>query len=199
MGCHTWVYKKFSALDEETQNDYIKKANDSFLKKYNQTYEEYCADCTDVAFIYINHSNDDTERTLWKDWVSDISCRKRFDEWHNKFDKFRDGITSSNIVDYCKHVKYPDNARIENGILYYEINFDTPFRLYGYPAETFTDFDALMDFLHRSMFNIKYTTYDNYGNAIENDVTENSWSLFYDHVYEYFKVNGVNDLFFKFG
>ena len=100
-------------------------------------------------------------------------CYKEYYEYvfeYNRMLKLADeyfALEDNDIELYKKLNKYFNyNSTEVDGIIYKELYFDTIFRVYGYPEETFTDVEKLIEWLYQYDQN-SIVDYDDEMNPIE--------------------------------
>jgi len=159
MGCHTWAYRKIKETElDSVKEDLVKKLENDLMyyttveqeqelveidiglcKDYvldKSTPEEFRQECQshidnrELAVQEVRKTNNrikEAIRNIKKcDTVSQLA-----DMWDSINDSF---LTST---DYASH----------DGSLYQYVAFDEPYRVYGYPEETFTDCYKFIEWL----------------------------------------------------
>ena len=156
MGCHTWIYKNVNSIPKKELNKILKN---------------------DIEHSYFSFIEEDKQywkslKTEWKNKTID-DCYKEYDEKvseYNRMLKLADEYFAleDNDIELCKKLnKYFNYNYIEvDGIIYKELYFDTIFRVYGYPEETFTDVEKLIEWLYQYDQN-SIVDYDDEMNPIE--------------------------------
>lgn len=179
MGSHTWIYKKVSALtDEEKEN---------FLTNYRENYNSWWGFKSTKEELMQNVSN-------WgKEYLEGKTVKQYVENMIEKYSFKRDEANNSTF----DHIvtKYGENLshiRRWNGELYMFIKFDFPFRVFGYPEDTFTNVDELVNWLKVTDNTIGY--YDEDGKFVEGFSEELE-----NRIKEFFKECGENDLMVYFG
>lgn len=193
MSCHTWTYKKVSALSEEKKQDIAQKAIEEAANWWG--FKATLAELTEeVAEWMKEHPEifDEEEPSAYAE---------------NMVQQFKDQLADLQEHGFEAVVKYDrdtSNFAEHNGELYYLIGFDVPVRVRPqaggeYPEETFTDRDEFLEFLRTTDCNIWY-----------HDIVAEGYV---DHVYyhngysdevirvvkEYFAKHGEDNLYITFG
>lgn len=179
MGCHTWIYKKVSALTDEEKENFLTNYRENYNSwwGFELTKEELMRK---IAKWEINYLKGKTIEQYADDLIEKYSFRR--DEANNS--------TFDNIV-----AKYGDNLtyiRRKNRELYMFIKFDFPFRVFGYPEDKFTNVDELINWLKVTDNQIGY--YDEDSEFIEGFSEELE-----NRIRDFFKKHGENSLMVDFG
>lgn len=188
MGCHTWIYKNVNSIPKKELNKILK--NDikhsyfSFIEEDKETwsksiYDYYKNNLEIYKSQFDNDSLSEEDKQYWKslktEWKNKTidDCYKEYDECvseYNRMLKLADKYFAleDNDIELCKKLnKYFNYNYIEvDGIIYKELYFDTIFRVYGYPEETFTDVEKLIGWLYQYDQN-SIVDYDDEMNPIE--------------------------------
>lgn len=188
MGCHTWIYKNVNSIPKKELNEILK--NDinhsyfSFIEEDKETwsksiYDYYKKNLEIYKSQFDNVSLPEEDKQYWKslktEWKNKTidDCYKEYDEKvseYNRMLKLADEYFAleDNDIELCKKLnKYFNYNYIEvDGIIYKELYFDTIFRVYGYPEETFTDVEKLIGWLYQYDQN-SIVDYDDEMNPIE--------------------------------
>jgi len=185
MGCHTWGYKKISALSEEYKNELVQDkikeeeniwfftaSEEEVIKRTNEIYKGYANEG------YEKFSKGYTE----KDYLRD-------------YKKYKNQIArlASEGFDYLIKLE-KDSAKIHKGKgeIYWNITFDKPFRVYGYPENTFYSREKLLKWLKSTKNIIGY--YD------ENNRWQEGYSEeLINSINDFYKEHGEDNLYFEFG
>lgn len=184
MGCHTWTYKKISALTQEEKNNIVNEAikeaknwwgfQDTFeniVKKVSKWPSKYTFDIL----------NGKTPEQYTVDMI---------DEFTEKLNR-----TVNEGLPYIIETLKDDSSRIceVNGELYYKIGFNDPFRVYGYPSETFTNLESLLEWLKN--YNNKIGFYD----EIQQKFIDGYTQELENNIVEFFNKHGKDNLYIEFG
>ena len=188
MGCHTCIYKNVNSLPKKELDEILKNEIDSsyfsFIEEDKETWSKSIYDYyKDNLEIYKSQFDNDSlpeeEKQYWKslktEWKNKTidDCYKEYDECvfeYNRMLKLANEyftLEDNDIELYKKLNKYFNYNYTEvDGILYKELYFDTIFRVYGYPEETFTDVEKLIEWLYQYDQN-SIVDYDDKMNPIE--------------------------------
>ena len=188
MGCHTWIYKNVNSIPKKELNEILKSDIDSsyfsFIEEDKETwsksiYDYYKNNLEIYKSQFDNDSLPEEDKQYWKslktEWKNKTidDCYKEYDECvseYNRMLKLADEYFAleDNDIELCKKLnKYFNYNYIEvGGIIYKELYFDTIFRVYGYPEETFTDVEKLIEWLYQYDQN-SIVDYDDEMNPIE--------------------------------
>ena len=171
MGCHTWIYKNVNSLPKKELNEILKSDINhsyfSFIEEDKETwsksiYDYYKKNLEIYKSQFDNDSLSEEDKqyleSLETEWQNKTieDCYKEYDECvseYNRMLKLADKYFAleDNDIELCKKLnKYFNYNYIEvDGIIYKELYFDTIFRVYGYPEETFTDVEKLIEWLYQ--------------------------------------------------
>ena len=188
MGCHTWIYKNVNSIPKKELNEILKSDIDSsyfsFIEEDKETwsksiYDYYKNNLGIYKSQFDNNSLPEEDKQYWKslktEWKNKTidDCYKEYDECvseYNRMLKLADeyfALEDNDIELYKKLNKYFNyNSTEVDGIIYKELYFDTIFRVYGYPEETFTDVEKLIEWLYQYDQN-SIVDYDDEMNPIE--------------------------------
>lgn len=186
MGCHTWTYKKVTALSEEEKAGFVNKELD-FLENWwgfkkpvedvIRTVEKWFETQSE---LFEDETKTPTEYALdmikeYKDRLNNYKS-KGFEAFLNEYgDKL-----SSVLIEY-------------NGTLYVNIGVDTPCRVYCYSEKEFTDVDEFINWLKVTDNSFGYYSYEC------SEFIEGFTVGLEQQIRNYFKLNGEDDLLIKFG
>lgn len=171
MGCHTWVYKKVSALSADEQKRLVEKQiqrfkNDIVLKLPFEKAVE-----------------------MAKEWGSKNPAKwvKKYKERYEKTiaDMEQNGIVALKPLDEDVEVIN------RNGELYSYIDFDRPLRVFGYPTETFYNKKDLIKWLKRTEYEFGDYILGNFVSGYNKDLE--------NRINDYFSKHGENNLYIEFG
>lgn len=171
MGCHTWVYKKVSALSADEQKRLVEEQ----IKRFKND-------------IVLRLSFDDAVKLVESFGVKKpIEWTKKYRKRYEKTiaDMEKNGITALKPLDEDIEVT------MHNGELYSYIDFDQPLRVFGYPTETFTSKNELLKWLKKTEYDFGYYVLDKFINGY-NKVLEK-------RINDYFSKHGENNLYIEFG
>lgn len=173
MGCHTWVYKIATQEEIDTRKSEMIKNAKKFLSESKEKH---------MKPIYKVYCKTDEDKKDWDAWY----------EWRKKecLKIINDGVTDEEAAKGdAKYVYHNDKVYIQCGC-------DTPFRLYGYPEETFTDKNELLDFLKKNEDNIGF-----YRKISDNnyEFTKGYTLDLVNEVMKYYEKYGEDNLYFSFG
>lgn len=179
MGSHTWIYKKVSALTDEEK------------EKFLTNYREECNSWW--GFKFTKEGLMKNVAKWGREYLKGKTIEQCVDDLIEEYSFKRDEANNStfdNIV-----TKYGENLshmRRENGELYMIIKFDSPFRVFDYPEDRFTNVDELINWLKVTDNKIGY--YDEDDQFVEgfSETLEN-------RIREFFKRYGENSLMVYFG
>ena len=171
MGCHTWIYKNVNSIPKKELNKILKNEIDnsyfSFIEEDKETWSksiyDYYKDNLEIyKSQFDSNSLSEEDKQYWKSLESEWKnktiddCYKEYDEKvseYNRMLKLADeyfALEDNDVGLFKKLIKYFDYNYTEvDGILYKELYFDTIFRVYGYPEETFTDVEKLIEWLYQ--------------------------------------------------
>lgn len=171
MGCHTWIYKNVNSIPKKELNEILKNEIDnsyfSFIEEDKETWSksiyDYYKDNLEIyKSQFDSNSLSEEDKRYWKslktEWQKKTidDCYKEYDEKvseYNRMLKLADeyfALEDNDVGLFKKLIKYFDYNYTEvDGILYKELYFDTIFRVYGYPEETFTDVEKLIEWLYQ--------------------------------------------------
>lgn len=185
MGCHTWAYKKISALTKEEKEKII----DAFIEKTTNWW----------GFKETSESLTETFEELFKkDPYRYNSLGMTPAEYaEDIFKKFTERLKIAKSRDFEKILKYFQDDIVEiievENELYKEIDCDYPFRLSWYTKETFQDKESLLEFLKLHEEEVSYWDEDKlkpiFGYTSE----------LVKRIDDYFKLHGEDNLYFEFG
>lgn len=175
MSCHTWVYKKMSAMPQ-TEIDKIYDEAIAWLKK------EWNHSC-DVDEVFKTIGG-----TIPKD-----ELRKSVDKKKAQIEKFfkRADENKINAIGYIYGLQY--NSKVVNdGDYYYQLCVDTPFRCRTYTNKTFNNKEELKKWIiENPSLNISYEWFGK-----ERHDTEMELFIMID---KFFEKHGDDNLYFDFG
>jgi len=147
MGCHTWVYIKLSALSEEQKQTIVQQKTQELENSFviNSSVDDIVQELEQLepedAQMILDGK---TPQQYAEDAKKEITYR-----WNDLKNK---GFNSKEI----QNQKYNMNIRKFNGEKYYYLAFDTPFRIFGYPTEEFTDKEQLLNWLQKTHYRYGY-------------------------------------------
>ena len=188
MGCHTWIYKNVNSIPKKELNEILKSDIEhsyfSFIEEDKETWSksiyDYYKDNLEIyKSQFDSNSLSEEDKQYWKslkiEWKNKTidDCYKEYDEKvseYNRMLKLADeyfALEDNDIELYKKLNEYFNYNYTEvDGIFYKELYFDTIFRVYGYPEETFTDVEKLIEWLYQYDQN-SIVDYDDEMNPIE--------------------------------
>ena len=171
MGCHTWVYKKVSALSADEQKRLVEKQIHRFKNDIVLRLP------FDVA-VQMVESWGEPNATNWV---------KKYKERYEKAitDMEQNGITALKPLDEDIEVI------MRNGELYSYIDFDRPLRVFGYPEETFYNKKDLIKWLKKTKYEFGDYILGEFVPGYNKDLEKN--------INDYFSKHGENNLYIEFG
>lgn len=184
MGCHTWGYKKVSALSEEYKNNLVEEE----LKKYkyywiyNVSKEQYLKEYNEM---------------LSENEYSSSMDEKKYEEYLKTLDDEQKELRTRGF-DKLLELKMKNSVEVLRirGEYYWNITFDYPFRVCGYPENEFRSKSRLLKWLKKysedSPGLIGY--YDDNSDFVEGYTPE-----LVERIEKFYKEHGEHNLFFNFG
>lgn len=187
MGCHTWVYKRISALSEEEKTRIASEKDDFYINHWwaeRKTVEELKEEVKkwfkEQPKIF-NVKNCGTPREYAERIIREHEDSKKQyteDPWKYFLKKHHDD--------------YP--VCFERGKeTYVQIDCDSPFRVFDYPEEEFTDCENLISWLKKYKGDIEYYS------ETKNGIACGFCSELEQKIRGYFKLHGENNLLIDFG
>lgn len=183
MGCHTWVYKKEEALRQEEKQKYI---------------DEKISELENWWGFKFPFENIVGKVESWFKEQPELFERKKISPSvyaRIMVDKYTEDLKELKEVGWEKYLELEKNSEktyIINEILFINIDFDYPFRVFGYPEETFTrEYDLLQWLKKLPQYQLEY--YNDRDEEIIGYTEELE-----KRIKEYYKLHGENNLFFEF-
>lgn len=189
MGCHTWVYKKVSALTEKEKNDIKKEALDEVKEWWGFKVSEKAFEREIFKWFKEDPKLFDKKKLGEpKEYAKRV--KKKYQDDLNKLEKgeFKETLEYRRKMSGCEVRKY-------NNEDYYAIDFDNPFRLYGYPEDTFTRKEELLEYLK----NYNPLSVGYYDKDDDYKFKEGYTEELVKRIEDYFKLHGEDNLYFMFG
>lgn len=192
MGCHTWIYKKVREVSEEEQKQIIQDSYEYYSKPY--TFRMFYTPEFYEAFR--------KRRKYSKEWVK--KTYESIKEIHEQYAELLKGKTSFKELQDCHFpmgdlhsedisLGFGSNNILRGNKVYSELDFDIPLRVFGYPEETFTDRDKLLQWL--STRNPAMIGYYNDNREFVSGFTQE----LYNRIYWYFEEHKDDELYIEFG
>ena len=184
MACHTWTYKKCSALTEEEKSKITKLEikNISSWWGFKKTYEEIVETVKEWKNIY--------DFDIYKGKTPEKYASDLISEFVQK----RDDIKRQGFQYIIQHKEeYGAKFKTIDGEDYFLIGCDTPLRVYKYSEEKFTDCETLLDWV-RTLNPKSYGYY-----TIKGDWKEGWTTNLPIIVRDYFFKHGKENLYIEFG
>lgn len=186
MSCHTWTYKKVSALSKEEKQKFINKEIDflknwwGFKKPFSKVVDEVSEWLKHQPQVFEEEFAGRTPEQYAKDLIK---------EYQNKLNLYENQGFSTYLIEYRHNshelITYKDET-------YIKIGFDTPCRIYGYREDKFTNVEDFINFLKTTDSDLGFYN-DN------NDFIEGFSSELEKRIRDYFKKHGENNLLIQFG
>lgn len=188
MGCHTWIYKKCSALTETEKSDIEAEAlkdaegwwgfsyqRDKFVERLKQLYENLTSKYDDY------------------DPFHGQTPEQHADDLIKKYTLKRDRIKAEGLPAVIEYEKNSAHVHFEGDEPYYHIGGDELLRVREIPDDSFSDAFSLLNWL-KSHDSDKIGYYD----------AKCVWQFGYTpelekRINEYFTKHGENNLYVEFG
>ena len=196
MGCHARVYKKISALTDEEKNDILQfHLNDisrwwGFKLSLNEVIDE-------VKSWIEQDEKYGTEEPLFP---PNMNVEKYAKDMIEKYTEILEDLNKNGFEsDYILSNKYRFNIDLKKyrGEKYYKITVDSPFRVFGYPGNNFTNKKRLLNWLKKQpphMIGFYKQDEDNDWHFIEGYTDELE-----ERITDFFEKHGERNLLFNFG
>ena len=194
MGCHARVYKKISSLTDEEKNDILQyNLNDisnwwGFKLSLNEVIDE-------VKDWIEQDEKYGTEHPLFFFYLNVEKYAKDMVEKYSKI--LKDLQEKGFEADYIINNRFNSSLMKYKGEKYYNISVDSPFRVYGYPENKFTNKKRLLNWLKKQpshMIGYYMQDKDNDWHFIEGYTNELE-----RQINDFFEKHGEGNLLFKFG
>lgn len=188
MLSHTWIYKNVNSIPKKELDEILKNEIDSsyfsFIEEDKEIWSKSIYDYYKKNLeIYKSQFDNDSLSEEDKQYLKSLETEwqnKTIEDFYKEYDKCVSeynrmlkladeyfSFEDNDIELYKKLNKYFNyNSTEVDGIIYKELYFDTIFRVYGYPEETFTDVEKLIEWLYQYDQN-SIVDYDDGMNPIE--------------------------------
>lgn len=195
MGCHTWVYKKFKYCDNTHKKNFLEQCNKSIEYDF-EPYEQFAKEMKEIVKDYMEYYQPDSkEYKDWEEYGKEENLKKRYKQRTRKFKPFKEnGVTEDNVLKYCKLKGIDAEYKIVKGELYLNVHFNYPFRVYGYPEDSFTNKDKLLKWLYK-----KDPHFYGYYDEVTYEFVEGYTDKLIERINKYFEDNGEDNLYIEFG
>lgn len=193
MGCHTWTYKKVTALSEEEKQYFVGKEISELKDWWG-----FSIPIDEVVEEVTEWFNNDPQKLFAKEKrTSKKYALDMVQKYKDKLKDYQENGFEAFIRDYSS--KPTAILKSYNGELYINIGFDDPCRVYGYPEEKFTDVDEFINWLKVTDNTIGYyqSDYDGFENNVE--FIEGFTEGLEKEIKDYFKLHGEDNLLIEFG
>lgn len=185
MSCHTWVYKKVSALTDaektECVNKYLKDARNWWgfkctLEDITERVKKWYKRQPEVFNEKIHGTPEQYAKNLLAEYTKKLNDIQ-IGGFNAIIQRYKDF--------YASFIKY-------NGEIYYNIGVDTVFRSYQYTNINFTDSEKLIDWL-------KQQNSDKIGYYNNNNFIKGYSNILETRIIDFFNVHGTNNICIQIG
>lgn len=182
MSCHTWIFKKASALSNIEKQQFVDAAIKELKNWWGFNYSKNeLIDWVEKHPIFYKK----TQMTP-ANYASKM-INERQEKIHN-YERFGfDAFLKYNKNQHPKCIEY-------NGETYVNIAIDMPFRVFGYPSEKFIDVDSLLSWTHKSTERIGY-----YDHTKDFCFIDGYTSDLEQRIKDFFDEHGKDNLLISFG
>lgn len=189
MGCHTWTYKKISALSESEKQDIVDKK----IKDLSSWWGFNVS--TDKVVERVRYWFENDKQGLWTNETKtpEQYALSMLQEYKSKLKAYQ-GKGFDAVVEYVEEYHSEIYVDRETKEKYWNIGFDDPFRMFGYPDVNFKNKDELLEYLKNTDNMIGY-----YDEKKEYNFVEGYTEGLVKRIDEYFEKHGEDNLYLTFG